>query len=349
MKVLHVIPSIGRDQAGLRSGVIGICRALLSVGITPEIACVGGSAADDPPGIQVHRFAAGSRLLHSSRGLRDWLLARANDYAAIVAHVVWLAPAHYAAEAAAAAGMPLYLASHGMLDPDALAHHRLRKLVRWHLGVRKLVGRSVLLFTSQADRQRALSNPGLRDAPSVVVPNSVDWPESTQPGTGIACLNRLHPRKGVLEWVEALRLMPDPPPAVHAGVEQDAAYATEVRARAGKLVVFRGVLDETRAAALIAAAQVVVHPAVGFENFGNVIIEAMAAGKAVVASRRALVTPELEAAGVVIGTEPEPAALAAAMQAALADDGLGARAREYARAHFTHQVVGRQWAELLRG
>jgi glycosyltransferase involved in cell wall biosynthesis len=75
----------------------------------------------------------------------------------------------------------------------------------------------------------------------------------------------------------------------------------------------------------------------------------MAAARPVVASRRALITPEIERAGVVVACEPTPQALADAQQAALADHTLGARAREYAGAHFSFQAVGRLWTEVLRG
>lgn len=356
MRVLHVIPSIAPAQGGLRTGTLGTCRAMLTAGITPEIACLDMKA--DAEGVVVHCFRPGMRVLGASRAMRDWLLAHAGDYDAVIAHVVWLNPAHYAARAAARAGVPLFLASRGMLDPDAMAHHRMRKLIRWHLGVRKLVRGGVLVFSSEADRQRSLSHPELKGARSVVVPNPVELIEPRAlPGPPmVLCLNRLHPRKGVREWVEALRTLADEGiafKALHAGPVEDAAYTAQVRSRASGLVEFKGVVDNAAARALVASAQIVVHPAVGFENFGNVIAEGMAAGHAVVASRRALATPELEAAGVVVGVEPAPGPLAGAMRGLLLDEAgrtaLGCRARAYAVEHFSLEAVGRRWREILQG
>lgn len=356
MRVLHVIPSIAPAQGGLRTGTLATCRAMEAVGIAPEIACLDAQA--EVEGIAVHCFRPGLRVLGASRAMREWLLRHAADYAAIIAHVVWLNPAHYAAAAAAKAGVPLYLASRGMLDPDALAHHRLRKLIRWHLGARKLVRGSVLVFSSEADRQRSLSHPEFSSARSVVVPNPVEPIEPhDQPGPPlIVCLNRLHPRKGVREWVAALSALKAEGlafRAIHAGPVEDAAYAAQVMNSAAGIVNFKGVIDNTAARELIASARIVVHPAVGFENFGNVIAEGMAAGRAVVASRRALVTPELEAAGVVIGVEPTIEQLAAAMRKLLHDERatteLGRRARTYANEHFSLQAVGRRWRDILRG
>src|SRR5690606_15495433 len=109
VRILHVIPRIGPDQGGLRTGTLAICRAMQRAGMTPEIACL-DEDGDDPPGITVHRFAPGLAIIGASIDMRDWLRQHAGDYHAIVAHVVWLNPAHYAAEAAAGAGIPLMLA-----------------------------------------------------------------------------------------------------------------------------------------------------------------------------------------------------------------------------------------------
>ena len=352
MRVLHVIPSIAPETGGLRTGTLVTCHAMKQAGIETEIACLHGES--DLP---THRFKPGLRVTGASRDLRDWLMKHAGDYDAIIAHVVWLNPAHYAAKAAAKAGVPLYLASHGMLDPDALAHHRLRKLIRWHLGARKLVRGARLVFSSEADRTRSLSHPELEGADYVVVPNPVETivRQDVAGPPRIVCLNRLHPRKGVREWVAALNTLADEGlvfEAIHAGVTEDVAYTEQLKRAAGGRVEFRGVIDNSEARSLIAGAAMVVHPCVGFENFGNVIAEGMVARCAVVASRRALVTPELEAAGVVIGTEPTPEHLADAMRRLLQDAGarekLGARAREYAVKHFSPEAVGKRWKEILQ-
>jgi len=350
MRVLHVIPSIDPGQGGLRSGTIGTCWAMKSAGMEPEIACLEGEAE-----VPVHRFKPGLRVLGASRAMRDWLMGHAADYDAIIAHVVWLSPAHYAARAAAKAGVPLYLASRGMLDPDALAHHRLRKLIRWHTGARKLAQGSTLVFSSEADMQRSLSHPELRDARAVVVPNPVLLREPASPPAGppvVLCLNRLHPRKGVYEWASAVQRLKGEGlefSALHAGIAEDPAYAERVQKLGAGML--SGARTHAQALRMIDECAMLVHPSVGYENFGNVIVEGMAAGKPVIASRRALVTPELERAGVVLGVEPTVEALADAMRSLLRDAGarheLGRRARAYAAEHFSTEAVGRRWRQIL--
>jgi glycosyltransferase involved in cell wall biosynthesis len=358
MRVLHVIPSIGHDQGGLRTATMGACVAMRAAGLQPEIACLNAAEPGDPD-FPIHRFKPGRKLLGASAPLRDWLLDHARDYDAIFAHVVWLNPAHYAAKAAARADVPLYLFSHGMLDPDALSHHRMRKLVRWQLGMRKLIARSVLVFSSNADRDRSLSHPELEGTNSVVAPNPVAMPQlRASPDGPIACLNRMHPRKGVLEWVNALVRMHKAGVkfrAVYAGHAEQPDYAAAVRKAAeplGHAIEFRGAVVNAQALELTGSAAMLVHPATGFENFGNVIAEGMAAARPVVASRRALVTPELDQAGVVIGVEPTPDQLAGAMRGLLENPGaateLGRKARAYAERHFSFEAVGKRWLEILQ-
>jgi glycosyltransferase involved in cell wall biosynthesis len=196
-----------------------------------------------------------------------------------------------------------------------------------------------------------------------VIPNPVEIPTQAPAGPDgkplILCLNRLHPRKGVLPWVEALLQLRDEGlqfSAVHAGHEEDREYTRQVRRVAEPLLKeqrlsFRGAVTHQAAQELVARCAMLVHPATGFENFGLVISEGMAAARPVVASRRALVTPELESAGVVIGVEPEAGQLADAMRRLLQDadlrSSLGNEARDYATTHFSYEVVGKLWRTAL--
>ena len=83
------------------------------------------------------------------------------------------------------------------------------------------------------------------------------------------------------------------------------------------------------------------------------VLEWAAAGRVVVASRRALVTPQLERAGLVEAVEPQPASLAAGLSRLLERRArwpeLAARARTYAREHFGADAVGRRLMALLQG
>ena len=369
MNVLHVIPGLNREQGGLLSTLEGLCAAWASAGASCTIATLANGNKEDGlfSGAVVKTFAPGRpRKLAVSNGLKTWLAAHAREFDAISAQGIWLSPTRYAFAAALKAKRPFLLLPAGMLDPDALAHHPLRKTLRWWLGERGLVHRSHLLFSTQEDQARAAGHLKLDPSHCHVVPNPLrpdffDAPDrqgaSSPPR--VLCLNRVHPRKGVLEWIRALHLLSKQGLAFRAtlaGPEEDAAYVRECRIAGRELtesghLEWAGLLVGAGVKALMFRSDVLVHPAVGYENFGMVIAEAMAAGLAVVASRRALVTPQLERAGIVEAVEPTSQEIAAALAKLLANPAQiverGRLGRAYAREHFCVEAVGKQLLQVL--
>lgn len=369
MNVLHVIPGLNREQGGLLSTLEGLCAAWVSAGAKCTIASISDGKQEDGhfSGAVVKTFAPGRpRKLAVSNGLKTWLAAHAREFDAISAQGIWLSPTRYAFAAALKAKRPFLLLPAGMLDPDALAHHPLRKTLRWWLGERGLVHRSHLLFSTQEDHARAAGHLKLDPSRCHVVPNPLrpdflDAPlrQEVSSPPRVLCLNRVHPRKGVLEWIRALQLLSKQGMAFRAtlaGPEEDAAYVRECRIAGRELIEsgqleWAGLLDGTGVKALLFKSDILVHPAVGYENFGMVIAEAMAAGLAVVASRRALVTPQLERAGIVEAVEPTSHEIAAALTRLLANPAQllrrGRLGQAYATAHFCVEAVGKRLLQVL--
>jgi glycosyltransferase involved in cell wall biosynthesis len=366
MRVLQVVPSLDAAQGGIRTSIHGVNRAMAAAGIEAECACVG---EPNPPisGLKLHAFAPGAPArLRASADLRAWLFAHARDYDAVIAHTLWLSPTRYAIDAALQAGKPTLLMPHGMLDPDALAHHAWRKRLRWLFGEARRVRACTLVFSTPTDRDRALGTPHAFRLPACVIPNPVDdsWfnllPARRKPEPEVLCLNRWHPRKGVLEFVQAMAFLHERGIAFHAhlaGNNEDAAYAGRVRAAAEPLVragclTLHGLQGEAGVRELMSRADILVHPATGFENFGNVLAEAAAAGVACVGSVRALVSLELASGDAAIAVEPSVQSLADAIGGLLKDvtarQALGRRARAYASAHYSMGNVGAQWLRAIR-
>jgi glycosyltransferase involved in cell wall biosynthesis len=97
------------------------------------------------------------------------------------------------------------------------------------------------------------------------------------PGDGtLGVLARLIPEKGVLELVESERSAP----LLVAGDEQDAAYASRVRAVAGPNVTLLGRVNDVPS--FLAQIDTLVVPSTGHEAQPTVILEALAAGRPVV-------------------------------------------------------------------
>ncbi|MBE7491749.1 MAG: glycosyltransferase [Planctomycetes bacterium] len=358
MKVLHVVPGLESAQGGIRTAVAGTLRAMTGAGLGAEVACVG---EPEPPlgDVCVRAFApTAPRLTRASAPLKRWLAEHADGYDAVVAHTIWLSPTRYAVDAARAAGVPVWLAPHGMLDPDALAHHAWRKRLRWLGGEGRRVRACTLVFSTVEDARRARRTAAVAALPHVVIPNPVDpaWRPAPVPARAVprvVCLNRLHPRKGVLELCRALHVLRRRGvkfEAVAAGPAQDPAYAARVAREAAGVLTLRPALGPEDARALVQSADVLVHPATGYENFGMVIAEAASAGVCVLASPRALLAPEMAAAGALLCSEPEPGALAAALGELLADPArraaVAARGLAYSR-RFAPAAVASAWRDAL--
>jgi phosphatidylinositol alpha-mannosyltransferase len=183
-----------------------------------------------------------------------------------------------------------------------------------------------------------------------VIPNGIEVarfqtrrqrpPALAESGSIVLYVGRLEPRKGVATLVEAMaRVQRGHADArlVVIGDGPDRASLAELAARAGTRVLFAGAIDDDALPAFYQAADVVCAPALGGESFGIVLLEALASGKPVVASRIA------GYAGVAGGTRaihltPPGDAIALAdrlvallespaERAALADDAVRAAAR----------------------
>lgn len=165
------------------------------------------------------------------------------------------------------------------------------------------------------------------------------------------------PRKGMDVLVRALPTVLETVPDLRLRIMGDGdERALTDRLPDGLDVEFLGRVDDTRKAAVLAAADVYCAPNTGGESFGIVLVEAMAAGTAVVASdldafRRVLRDGdcgELAAVG-------DPGALAAALVRVLVDDtrraGLCARATEAVRDYDWPVVADRvvRVYETIRG
>ncbi len=130
----------------------------------------------------------------------------------------------------------------------------------------------------------------------IVIPNGLSCapfaealprPEWTSPGPTIAFLGRLdEPRKGLAVLIEALPAVLERHPTTRLLVagRGDAADWQEGPVDVVSHIEFLGQVSDDDRARLLSSALVYVAPQTGGESFGIVLVEAMAAGAAVVAS-----------------------------------------------------------------
>ena len=312
---------------------------------------------EEVEGIAVHRlaFRVGGHSLKSrvnawlTGGLvRREMLARLREMRPDVLHVHCVsANARYALDARKATGLPLVVSLHGELTMDAT---RLFQREAWA----QRVLRDAL---ARADRVTACSRQTLQEAEAWfdrplhprarVIYNGIDFTEMqaaaahVHPRPYLLAIGRHVPQKGFDVLLRAfagaagdLAFTPD---LILAGdgPEHGALRTLAEELRLGGRVHFPGRVDHSRALGLFKGCAFFVLPS-RHEPFGIVNLEAMAAGKAVLATRVGGV-PEVvleDRTGMLVPGDDAPA-LAAALRALAADparcEQLGAAGQRRAR------------------
>ncbi|MDR7275609.1 glycosyltransferase [Catenuloplanes atrovinosus] len=205
---------------------------------------------------------------------------------------------------------------------------------------------------------------GLAGGATLVVPNGLTSappaPAATGPGPRVVFAGRLVPAKGPHVLVDAVPRLLEAVPDARVTICGDGPLLTRLRRRVDELgigyaVELTGWLDPPQVAARIAGADVVVVPSVWPEGFGLTCLEALAAGRAVVASDvgalSELVTPGRT--GLLV-PPAEPDALAGAVALLLGNpplrDRLGAAGRELSRGYGMdahHEAVSAAYTEAI--
>jgi len=200
------------------------------------------------------------------------------------------------------------------------------------------------------ERARAIHNLPAVPAPRPEAAARLRALHDLPPRPIVLYVGKRSPGKGYPVWLEAIRLVaakrPDACFVIAGQGDDHTASADNVR--------LLGALPHDDTLALYELADVVVHPAVWPEPFSRVLLEAAAAGKAIVATRVGG-TPEAVADGVTgLLVEPrDPVALADAVTRLLDDETLrrrlGRRAAEAAAARASGAHVVAQMHALYRG
>lgn len=357
--------------------VHGLCRALVARGheVTVFTTDIHGDGTLDVPlarpvdvdGVEVRYFPVlpprRLRRLYIAPGLAAAARAEAARFDAVHLHSVFLWPTSAAARAAERAGVPYLLSPRGMLVPELIrAHGRRRKLAWMLLAERRTIERAAALHVTSALEAREAARLDLPLPPFEVVPNGIDpapWagdPAALSPavravvdgGEGspfLLFLGRLSWKKGLDRLIPALARVPGALLAVAGNDEEGILPGLERLARDSGVVErvrFLGPVHGADKAALLHRTAALVLPSRS-ENFGNVVLEAWAAGRPVA------VTPEVGLAAMVRETGAGIVAdgdLGAALRDLLADpaglDEMGRRGAATVRERFGWTAVAEE-------
>lgn len=377
MKILHVVPTYlpARRYGGPIFAVHGLARSLAARGhevdvFTTNVDGGGESAVPlrervDLDGVGVHYFPSRFRRLYWSPQMRNALLASVRRYDVLHLHSVFLYPTFAAARIAHYAGVPYVISPRGMLVPELIAaKSRWTKTAWLHLIERRnFSGAAAIHFTTEREREDALRT-RMPIRSSFVVPNGIDLrgaPASspaTRTNDTILFLGRITWKKGIDRLIAALPLI-DRARLLIAGNDEE-NLIPRLRELAEHLGVanrieFLGPVQGAAKDELLGRATLFALASMS-ENFGNVVLEAMAAGTPVVLTAEVGLSEEVRRARAGVIVPAQPRELANAINALLRDPDerrvMGERGRKTVETRFAWPRIAEemeaQYAGLLR-
>jgi glycosyltransferase involved in cell wall biosynthesis len=339
VKILHVVPTYlpARRYGGPIFAVHGLARALAARGHEVDVFTtnVDGDGESDVPlrqrvdldGVGVHYFPSRFRRLYWSPQMRNALLTSVHRYAVVHLHSVFLYPTFAAARIAHYSRVPYVISPRGMLVPELIAaKSRWTKLAWLRLIERRnFSGAAAIHFTTERERQDALRTK-MPIRSSFVVPNGIDLsaPALSPPhrdSDTILFLGRITWKKGIDRLITAL------PHIEHARLliagNDEENLTPRLRELAERLGVANriellGPVEGAAKEALLARATLFALASMS-ENFGNVVLEAMAAETPVVLTPEVGLAEEVRRARAGVIVPAQPRELANAINALLRD------------------------------
>lgn len=390
LRVLHIVPTYlpALRYGGPIFAVHALCAALARRGCAVSVytTSVDGPGDSDVPldepvmrdGVSVRYFRSPwLRRLYYAPGMARALRGIGGQFDLVHLHSVFLWPTWAGARAARSAGIPYLLSPRGMLVEHLIARRNAWVKRAWIRAIEadNLARAAAVHFTSRVEAEE-FARLGLPARRTIEVPNGVDLdpagadldPAPAAEGrmsaeaarafaSGrpvILCLGRIHWKKGLDRLVAALARLPEAS-LLFVGNDEDGLGA-RLRAQARAL----GIADRLflagpaygpekrailRRATLFALAS---HS----ENFGNVVLEAMAEGCPVVVTPGVGAASIVESAGAGVVAAGEPETLAEAMEALIrapeARREMGRRGRAYLGERLSWDAVAGQMLDGYR-
>ncbi len=326
MRILHVIPSVAPIRGGPSLAVLAMVKALQSQGIKTEIATTNDNGADlldvslqkcieyqQVPVWFFPRFSPNINFIREyafSYEFTKWLWHNISTYDLVHIHALFSYPSTAAMTIARLKKVPYIVQPHGLLCKWSLQQHTYKKKIYFHLIEKANLNSSQALnFTSQSEQQDFFLL-GL-NVPNFVLPLGLSAtkpiPDARQrlhqhlkiPSneTVILFLSRLHPKKGLNCLIPALGKLSHHRFTFIIAGNGSPEYETEVKSlissnQIHNVTYLVGFVQDEFKDILMQGSDLFVLTSYS-ENFGIVILEALAAGLPL------LLTPGVALASVV--------------------------------------------------
>ena len=295
MRVLHIIASIDPKKGGPVASVLSLIESLRRLGIEASLAAIGDT--DKSPHEHICSFPC-----HIARGSWPNRLARSVELKRHISeqrvdiihcHGLWQMPAHYGARIAKKKGIPYIITPRGKLIPYCLKTSKMtKKIALWCYQKKDLCQASAIHATSEME---ASSVRLLRlKTPIAIIPNGIalngdstylqQMQSKNKDGKTALFLSRIAPIKGLLNLVQAWSQVCKKHgnwTLTIAGPDEK-GHRAEVQRKIDQLqisssITIMGPCFGAEKSRLFANADLFVLPSFS-ESFGNVVLEALAAG-----------------------------------------------------------------------
>jgi glycosyltransferase involved in cell wall biosynthesis len=319
MKVLHVIPSVSPLRGGPSRAVIGLVRALNEAGIEAEIATTNDDGPqtlsvllgqridrEGAPALFFRRFSPPVSMFREyaiSFSFTRWLWEHAADYDLIHVHAIFSFPSTVAMVIARLKKIPYIVRPLGQLCPWPLSQSRIRKKIYLSLLERaNLKHAAAIHFTSALEAEDSLKE--LLPDVQFIIPHGIE-PISPVPDasvrlrerlkvsrdtTLILFMSRVHPKKGLDVLIPALATFQEKDFRLVLAGNSDPGYEAKVallieRSGMGHKVIRIPYLKGEEKELFLQGADLFALTSYS-ENFGIVVLEALAAGTPVLVSKQ---------------------------------------------------------------
>ncbi len=313
MRVLHVIPAIGEVYGGPSTVLLPLCENLAKIGIDVSIACTDSNGQAKPitresvkTDVPLHIFPKTySEAWKFSSPFIGWIKKNVSRFDIVHTHAVWSFLPYFAARTARQFRVPYVVRPAGMLSSYSFSQKPLRKKILWWACESKVMANAAAFHATSFDEAQEI----LKICPKGNVwqiPHGLSEDAFTTPFDGgwiqnranidkmkptILYFSRLHPKKGICDLLlPAFNEMKSEANLVIAGGADPHAlgYVDEIKNKIDSLglsgrVQLLGQVSARERWHAFDSADLFVLPSQS-ENFGVVVIEAMARGTPVIIS-----------------------------------------------------------------
>jgi len=374
MRVCHVISGIDIDNGGPPVALGGLAAAQARSGMQVSVLSSyrfgekSFAVAQDweRKGINVRLIGPAQEPMSRHPKLFPAALEMAKTHDILHIHSMWEAIQHHACRAAYRVGTPYVYRPSGMLDPWNMTNSALKKNLYLALRARTNLNRAAAIhYTTPVERDWC-ARLNLKP-PAIVEPlgmNFADYEQLPPAGTFrskhpqigtspvVIFLGRIQAGKGLELLIPAMaKLVNREAMLVIAGPDGNFRQKADELIQQHQLssrVIFTGLVAGTDKVAALADADLLALPSY-HENFGLVVVEALAAGTPVVISDQVGLHPDVVAAGVGSAVPMEIDALARELDRWLGDNALrqsaANKSRAWVRERFDWDKIARRWRD----